>query len=49
MQAEEKKDIEKIVQLQSAIKFNGGGVECSLISCKYMKKRIRRVPFMHAW
>ena len=26
MQAEEKKDVEKIVALQSAIKFNGGGM-----------------------
>jgi hypothetical protein len=35
MQAEEKKDIEKIVQLQSAIKFNGGGVEWSIdIPCQ---------------
>jgi len=27
LQAEHKKDIEKIVELQSAIKFNGGGAE----------------------
>ncbi len=31
MQAEEKKDVEKIVALQSAIKFNGGGMGTSSI------------------
>lgn len=31
MQAEDKKDVEKIVALQSAIKFNGGGMGTSRI------------------